>query len=162
MSLYVLDQVIRAHKRPRARRAHKLFLSCVRALVSRKLVAARKSLSAVVKRATERFLSSMNSKMGLQVGQLVVAFVAPEIVADEGLLPGVGGRQGLGVAALGQNHQVGTLGRHHKGLRGTGLLKDIFNFWIYHRRVYSTRRRPPCLKPGSSTFTVILEEQFGV
>ncbi len=76
MSLHVLAEVIAAHEAVRADGAHELLLACVRAKVSRELVAARERLTAAVPLAHVGSLARVHTYVRLQVRALEVALVA--------------------------------------------------------------------------------------
>lgn len=88
VSLHVFEEVIRSDERSAASGANELLLSSMRSLVTRQLITAGKDLVAVRVRTIERFLTSMDSVVCLEMGQLVVRFVTPRVGAAEGFLSG--------------------------------------------------------------------------
>lgn len=81
MSLYVLGEMVAAHKLPVANTADELLLARVDPLVSREFVGAGEAAQAVVELADKRSLARVDANVGFQVAGLEVVLAALWVVA---------------------------------------------------------------------------------
>lgn len=82
MSTCVLGQVIASHESPVTHGTHKLFLTSMRAPVSREFIRARKFFITTFPVTAERFLTCVSSEVCFQVRALEIRLLASREVAD--------------------------------------------------------------------------------